>query len=140
MNTMNDHLSKQVLPSLRHRAILGILGNHAAWQPGRRARPSPRTLTQLPPGDNVKRGGGSLPQPGIFKFLLCCAFLASAGPSHAATVTGKLTDVSLAPLNTKIVFSPTTDVLITPYGLSAGPPRIIDTTNGAFSIQLDEGD
>jgi hypothetical protein len=60
--------------------------------------------------------------------------------SHAATVFGNLTDISLAPLNTKLLFSPTNVVLVSPSGLSAGPPRLIDTTAGAFSLTLDAGD
>ena len=57
-----------------------------------------------------------------------------------ATITGNLTDISLAPLSTKLQFNPTNDVLVSTSGLSAGPPRTIDTTNGAFAIVLDAGD
>jgi hypothetical protein len=134
---MNIELPKQVTPSLRHRAILG---QTAAWQSGFRAKARAETPAHLTAGDVLKRTYGRPAPCLIFKLLLCCAFLGSVGPNQAATVTGNLTDVSLAPLNTKIVFSPTTDVLVTPSGLSAGPPRIIDTTNGSFSIQLEQGD
>jgi hypothetical protein len=58
----------------------------------------------------------------------------------AATVTGNLLDLSLSPLNTKLLFSPTNTVLINSSGLSAGPPKIATTTAGAFSIVLDAGD
>jgi hypothetical protein len=58
----------------------------------------------------------------------------------AATVTGNLTDISLSPLNTKLLFSPTNEVLLVPSGLSAGPPRAIDTVSGAFSVPLEGGD
>ena len=61
-------------------------------------------------------------------------------PATAATVTGNLTDISLQPFNTKIVFTPTNEVQVTGAGLSAGPSKILDTTNGAFSILLDTGD
>ncbi len=61
-------------------------------------------------------------------------------PATAATVFGNLTDISLSPLNTKLLFSPTNYVLVNPAGLSAGPPRLIDTTAGAFSLTLDAGD
>src|SRR2546423_1642786 len=61
-------------------------------------------------------------------------------PTSAATVTGNLTDISVQPLSTKLLFSPTTNVLVTPSGLNAGPPKTIDTTNGAFSLALEAGD
>ncbi len=60
--------------------------------------------------------------------------------ANAATVTGNLTDISLAPLDTKLIFTPTNQVLVTGGGLSAGPPKIIDTTAGAFSLALEAGD
>ena len=60
--------------------------------------------------------------------------------SHAATVTGVLQDISIQALNTKLTFSPTTNVLLTATGLNAGPPRTIETTNGKFSIVLEAGD
>src|SRR5205823_13479788 len=56
------------------------------------------------------------------------------------TVVGNLTDISLAPLDTKLIFTPTNQVLVTGSGLSAGPPKIIDTTSGAFSLALEAGD
>jgi hypothetical protein len=58
----------------------------------------------------------------------------------AATVTGNLSDISIQPLDTRLLFSPTTNVLITPSGLNAGPPKVVDTTNGAFSLTLEAGD
>lgn len=60
--------------------------------------------------------------------------------ASAATVTGNLTDISIQPLNTRLLFTPTTNVLVTPSGLNAGPPKIVDTTNGAFSLMLEAGD
>src|SRR5262249_34989862 len=60
--------------------------------------------------------------------------------TRAATVTGNLTELSLAPLNTTLQFNPTNIVLVTGGGLSAGPPKTVDTVGGAFSIVLDAGD
>jgi hypothetical protein len=57
-----------------------------------------------------------------------------------ATIVGNLSDISLQPLDTRISFAPTNQVTVTAGGLSAGPPRIIQTVNGAFSIALDAGD
>ena len=57
-----------------------------------------------------------------------------------ATIIGNLTDISLQPLDTRISFAPTNQVLISSAGLSAGPPRILQTVSGAFSIALDAGD
>src|SRR5882672_11395063 len=59
---------------------------------------------------------------------------------HAATVTGNLTDISIQPLDTKLLFTPGTNVLLTGTSLSAGPPKMIDTTAGAFSLALEAGD
>jgi len=58
----------------------------------------------------------------------------------AATITGNLKDISQQSIDTRISFAPTNQVMITSSGLSVGPPRIIDSTNGAFSIVLDPGD
>jgi hypothetical protein len=58
----------------------------------------------------------------------------------AATVIGNLKDISQQSLDTRISFAPTNEVMVTGGGLSVGPPRIIDSTNGAFSIVLDAGD
>src|SRR5438128_155860 len=69
--------------------------------------------------------------------LLLCAF---ALTSPAATVTGTLQDISLQALDTKLIFTPTNKVLVTGTGLSAGPPKIVDSVNGAFSIALEAGD
>src|SRR3954470_13086020 len=60
--------------------------------------------------------------------------------ASAATVTGTLTDISLAPLTTKMLFTPTTNVLVVGSGLSAGPPKMITTASGAFSLDLEAGD
>jgi hypothetical protein len=60
--------------------------------------------------------------------------------SSAATVIGNLSDIPLQPLDTRISFAPTNQVTITGGGLSVGPPRIIQSTSGAFSIPLDAGD
>jgi hypothetical protein len=58
----------------------------------------------------------------------------------AATIIGNLKDISQQSLDTRISFAPTNQVLVTGGGLSVGPPRIIDSANGAFSIVLDAGD
>src|SRR6266700_7765762 len=69
------------------------------------------------------------------------AFLCvSALNSPSATVTGNLTDISLQAFNTKMIFTPTNEVQIGGAGLSAGPPKILDTTSSAFSITLEKGD
>jgi hypothetical protein len=68
------------------------------------------------------------------------AFLTFPIYGNAATVTGALQDISIQALNTKLTFSPTTNVLLTATGLNAGPPRTIETTNGQFSIVLEAGD
>ena len=72
----------------------------------------------------------------MFAFLL---FQLATFNLHPATVTGNLTDISLSPLNTKLIFTPTNEVQVGPLGLAAGPPKILDTTAGAFSILLDAG-
>src|ERR1043166_5017641 len=43
---------------------------------------------------------------------------------NSATVTGNLTDISLGPLNTTLQINPTNIVLVSPFGLSAGPPAL----------------
>ena len=53
---------------------------------------------------------------------------------------GNLSDISIQGLNTKIMFAPTNEVLLVQSGLSAGPPKIITTVNGAFSLSLEPGD
>jgi hypothetical protein len=58
----------------------------------------------------------------------------------AATVTGTLVDIGLHPFDTKIVFTPTNEVQVSSGGLSVGPPKVLDTMNGAFSVVLDTGD
>jgi hypothetical protein len=58
----------------------------------------------------------------------------------AATVVGDLKDISIQALDTKIMFAPTNEVLVTPSGLSAGPPKVTESVNGAFSIVLEAGD
>jgi hypothetical protein len=63
----------------------------------------------------------------------------SLEPATAATITGTITDISATPLNTKLLFSPTNEVLICSNGICAGPARILDTTNGAFSLTLEAG-
>jgi hypothetical protein len=67
--------------------------------------------------------------------LLLCSI---AG--FAATIAGTLRDISIQALDTKLMFAPTNAVLVTGNGLSAGPPKVIDTVNGAFSIVLEAGD
>jgi hypothetical protein len=57
-----------------------------------------------------------------------------------ATIVGNLTDISLQSLDTRISFAPTNQVTVNSGGLSVGPPRIIQSTSGSFSIPLDAGD
>jgi hypothetical protein len=71
----------------------------------------------------------------LFVFLQLATF-----NLQPATVIGNLSDISLQPLDTRISFAPTNQVLVTGAGLSAGPPRILQTVNGSFSIVLDAGD
>ena len=70
----------------------------------------------------------------LFKLLLVVTI------ARGATVVGNLRDIHQQDLNTKLVFAPTTNVLLTPAGLSAGPPRTLDTVNGQFSVVLEAGD
>lgn len=58
----------------------------------------------------------------------------------AATIIGNLQDISQQSLDTRISFAPTNQVMVTGGGLSVGPPRILQSTNGSFSIVLDAGD
>src|SRR5947208_1662204 len=58
----------------------------------------------------------------------------STHPLPAATVTGNLTDVSLAPLNTKLVFAPTNEVLMCSGGLRVGPAN--NSPNATFQLKL----
>src|SRR4051794_1391996 len=58
----------------------------------------------------------------------------------AATIIGNLQDISQQSLHPRISFAPTNRVMITGGGLSVGPPRILQSTNGSFSIVLDTGD
>ena len=60
--------------------------------------------------------------------------------TRAATITGNFTDISLAPLNTKLVFTPTNEISLCSTSLCVGGPKILDTTNGAFSLALEGGD
>lgn len=61
-------------------------------------------------------------------------------PAAAATIIGNLKDISQQSIDTRISFAPTNQVVVVGGGLSVGPPRILDSTNGAFSIVLDPGD
>jgi hypothetical protein len=81
----------------------------------------------------------------LIKSLAFAALLAQptiVGPqlATAATIIGNLKDISQQSLDTRISFAPTNQVLVTGGGLSVGPPRIIDSVNGAFSIVLEAGD
>ena len=58
----------------------------------------------------------------------------------ATTVFGNLNDITDQGLNTKLMFAPTNEVMVAPSGLNAGPPKIITTLNGAFSLPLEPGD
>src|SRR5439155_1549759 len=83
-----------------------------------------------------RRIGGRKMFPLIFLPLIFLPLASLQG----ATITGTLRDISIQALNTKLMFAPTNQVLVTGSGLSAGPPRVIDTVNGAFSIVLEAGD
>ncbi len=72
-----------------------------------------------------------------FSFMLACALGLRAG---AATVSGNLTDISRRAFDTPLVITPVPEVLIGAAGLSAGPARVIETTNGAFEVELEAGD
>ncbi len=72
--------------------------------------------------------------------LLATFNLQLATVAPAATVVGDLKDISIQALNTKIMFAPTNEVLVTPSGLSAGPPIVTDSSAGHFSIVLEAGD
>jgi hypothetical protein len=85
-------------------------------------------------GEKIRR---SKPMRQILMALQLWSFATVTG--LAATVTGNLTDISQAPVNTKILFSPTNEVLVTASGLNVGPAKVVDTTNGAFSVVLEAG-
>lgn len=72
--------------------------------------------------------------------LLAQLTIVGAQRASAATIIGNLNDISQQSLDTRISFAPTNQVLVTGNGLSVGPPRIIDSVNGAFSIVLEAGD
>jgi len=85
------------------------------------------------------------PSPYVFRFTFYalfafCTLHFALCTSVAATVTGTLTDISTSPLITKLIFSPTNKVLVCSGGLNVGGPKILDTTNGAFSLSLEAGD
>src|SRR5437899_7762558 len=50
----------------------------------------------------------------------------AAGSAVGATITGTLRDISIQALETKLMFAPTNEVLVTGNGLSAGPPKVVD--------------
>src|SRR5204862_8164807 len=75
----------------------------------------------------------------VFLFVLLSTLNSQLSTIRAATVTGNLTDISLQSLNTKLIFTPTNEVQLDGTRLIAGPPKILDTTSGAFSITLDTG-
>src|SRR5213594_989068 len=82
-------------------------------------------------------------QVSSFKFhslLLLSTLNYQPSTTLAATVTGTLQDISIQSLDTKLILTPTNEVLVTPTGLSAGPPKILDTTSGQFSLMLEAGD
>lgn len=77
-----------------------------------------------------------------FVFALVClgALLCScSSASGAITCTGLVHDISIAPLNSTITFSPTNRVLVSGGNLMGGPARTITPTNGGFSLLLAEG-
>src|SRR5690349_537121 len=78
--------------------------------------------------------------PVRFFLLVSVSLQLSTFNLQPATIIGNLSDISLQPLDTRISFAPTNQVLVTGSGLSVGPPRILQSTNGSFSIPLDTGD
>jgi hypothetical protein len=80
------------------------------------------------------------PLPSVKNSLFLLFLFLGPWTSSAATIIGNLTDISLQPLDTRMSFAPTNQVVVGANGLSAGPPRIIQTSSGAFSIPLDAGD
>src|SRR5579862_7038026 len=81
--------------------------------------------------------GGSLGVGGsrfTLTTLAICYFLFAIAPASGTTVFGNLSDISIQALNTKLMFAPTNEVMLAQSGLSAGPPKIITTVNGAFSL------
>ena len=84
-------------------------------------------------------------KPNLFKTIVRTTLLFQLATFNlqlatAATIIGNLKDISQQSLDTRISFAPTNQVLVTGGGLSVGPPRIIDSVNGAFSIVLEAGD
>jgi hypothetical protein len=76
-------------------------------------------------------------------FVILLSVITSFGitlSTVAATVVGTLNDISLNALNTKLLFTPTNEVLVNAAGLSAGGVKVIESTAGAFSVPLDTGD
>jgi hypothetical protein len=76
----------------------------------------------------------------VILLFLATFNLQLATPAPAATVVGDLKDISIQTLNTKIMFAPTNEVLVTPSGLSAGPPSVTESSGGHFSTVLEAGD
>jgi hypothetical protein len=107
--------------------------------PQHRAMPSPSTL-HPPPSTNPERRRPNSLSRSILPLLFAICHLPFAISSHATTVTGNLKDLHVAPLQTKISFTPTNLVLVTTNGLSVGPAITITATNGSFSTVLDPGD
>jgi len=80
------------------------------------------------------------PHSAIVKLLFLLLLQSAICNLQSAIVTGSLHDISVQGLNTKLMFSPTNEVLLTGAGLSAGPPKIVATANGSFSVPLEAGD
>src|SRR2546423_8985014 len=64
----------------------------------------------------------------LMRYLPLLLAICNLQLATAATVVGNLTDISIQALDTKLIFTPTNNVLVTGTGLSAGPPVIIATT------------
>jgi hypothetical protein len=84
-------------------------------------------------------------KPNLIKTIAVAAFVLQLATLNlqlatAATIIGNLQDISQQSLDTRISFAPTNQVLVTAGGLSVGPPRILQSTNGSFSIVLEAGD
>lgn len=129
-------------------AFLKLRDGYLVGREPLRRRKRGRLTRKAPPqtdSRNTKHGIRSLPQVTYLTFLTYVtlpALLATCNLqlATAATVIGNLTDISIQALDTKLIFTPTNNVLVTGTGLSAGPPVIIESAGGAFSLVLESGD
>lgn len=87
--------------------------------------------------DFTKRRPGSLSRS-ILAMALFALFQISA--SATITVTGLVSQITSAALETKITFTPASDILLLTNGLSAGPAKTISSAaNGGFTNTFNPG-